>query len=85
MKLILLSLATNLSAQATASVSFQNRLVFGLASPNPHAQSTTSCIDSVFSLRGGEVHESGSLDELESLIQSAALNDKLTVIDFTAT
>ncbi|KAL7485192.1 hypothetical protein ACHAW6_010783 [Cyclotella cf. meneghiniana] len=85
MKLLLLSLAINLSAQATASVPFQNRRAFGLTSPNHHAQSTTSWQDSAFSLRGGEVHESGSLDELESLIQSAALNDKLTVIDFTAT
>eukprot|EP00804_Cyclotella_cryptica_P021070 CCRYP_019394-RA/>CCRYP_019394-RA protein AED:0.03 eAED:0.03 QI:275/0.5/0.66/1/0/0.33/3/669/143 len=83
MKLLLLSLATNLFPIAAVSAPF--RPVFGFTFPSHHTDSTTSCIESVFSLRGGEVHESGSLGDLESLIQSAALNDKLTVIDFTAT
>jgi hypothetical protein len=39
----------------------------------------------VFAIRGGAVHESQTLGDLESRIQSAALRDKLTVIDFTAT
>jgi hypothetical protein len=81
MKLTLLSL-TALST-VTASGPFQSQRAFGIA---PHATSTaSSCIESVFSLRGGAVHESSTLDDLESRIQSAALNDKLTVIDFTAT
>lgn len=82
MKLTLLSFATIASGTAAATP-FYNQRVFGISTTSRPADS--SCTDSVFSLRGGEVHESGSLDDLESHIQSAALNDKLTVIDFTAT
>jgi len=35
--------------------------------------------------RGGAVHESSTLGDLESRIQSGALQEKLSVIDFTAT
>ncbi|KAL3805427.1 hypothetical protein ACHAW5_009433 [Stephanodiscus triporus] len=35
--------------------------------------------------RGGAVHESQTLGDLDSRIQSAALQDKLTIVDFTAT
>jgi hypothetical protein len=35
--------------------------------------------------RGGAVHESSTLSDLESKIQSGALQEKLSVIDFTAT
>ena len=85
MKLLLLSVASNLSLLAAAAAPFQNRLVFGVIFQNTQAESRRPCFNSVFSLRGGEVHESDSLDDLESLIQTAALNDQLTVIDFTAT
>ena len=79
MKLSVLSLAALLSTAAAAP--FQSQPTFGVST----RASTASCIDSVFSLRGGAVHESSTLADLESRIQSAALNDKLTVIDFTAT
>ena len=39
----------------------------------------------ILSIRGGAVHESQTLSDLESRIQSAALQNKLTVVDFTAT
>ena len=41
--------------------------------------------DDIIAIRGGAVHESQTLSDLESRIQSAALQNKLTVIDFTAT
>ena len=85
MKLSLV-LLTTLLAMVAATPSFQSqRNVFGVS---PRASFTTSslCTDNIiFSLRGGAVHESSTLADLDSLIQSAALNDKLTVIDFTAT
>jgi hypothetical protein len=81
MKLSVLSLAALLPAAAAAATPFQSQPVFGVSSP----RSSTSCINSVVSLRGGAVHESSTLADLESRIQSAALNDKLIVIDFTAT
>lgn len=82
MKLSLLSLTALLSAAAAAPFEKQ---VFGVITLQKHVSPTTSCVDNIFSLRGGAVHESGSLEDLEARIQSAALNDKLTVIDFTAT
>lgn len=39
----------------------------------------------ILSIRGGAVHESRTLSDLESRIQSAALQNKLTVVDCTAT
>lgn len=80
MKLSLLSLAVFLSTAAAAP--FQSKSAFGIS---PRGIDSASCVESVFDLRGGAVHESSTLDDLESRIQSAALNDKLTVIDFTAT
>ena len=80
MKISLLSLTVFLSTAAAAP--FQSQPVFGIS---PRVLNSASCVESVFSLRGGAVHESSTLADLESRIQSAALNDKLTVIDFTAT
>ena len=40
---------------------------------------------SVLNIRGGAVHESTTLTDLESRLQTAALQNKLTIIDFTAT
>lgn len=42
-------------------------------------------MNDILAIRGGAVHESQTLGDLDSRIQSAALQDKLTVIDFTAT
>ena len=85
MKLSLV-LLTTLLAMVAATPSFHSQgNVFGVS---PRASFTTSSLctdDIIFSLRGGAVHESSTLADLDSLIQSAALNDKLTVIDFTAT
>lgn len=60
---------------------------FGVTvAPNRSPPSTTSsCMNDILAIRGGVVHESSTLSDLESRIQSAALQDKLTVIDFTAT
>jgi len=46
---------------------------------------TTTTVNEILSIRGGAVHESQTLSDLESRIQSAALQNKLTVVDFTAT
>jgi len=46
---------------------------------------TSTTTTGVLAIRGGAVHESQTLGDLDSRIQSAALQDKLTVIDFTAT
>ena len=51
----------------------------------PSKTSSLSCNSNILDIRGGAVHESSTLSDLESRIQSAALQDKLTVIDFTAT
>lgn len=46
---------------------------------------TPSIVHDILSIRGGAVHESSTLSDLESRIQSAALQNKLTVVDCTAT
>eukprot|EP01082_Thalassiosira_pseudonana_P015401 g14170.t1.2.5e17418c g14170 g14170.t1 contig9:1318304-1319111(+) len=84
MKFTLISLATVLSPALASSGSSFSRRTFGVVSVPP-SSTHTSCIDGVLSLRGGVVHESSTLSDLDSKIQSAALQNKLTVIDFTAT
>ena len=59
------------------------RGLFGVVSSSH--RTSTSCTDMLHNIRGGAVHESSTLSDLESKIQSAALQNKLTVIDFTAT
>lgn len=59
--------------------------LFGVVSASHNHPSKTSCNSNILHIRGGAVHESSTLSDLESRIQSAALQDKLTVIDFTAT
>jgi len=61
--------------------------LFGVVTPSHNLPSKTSsfCKSNILDIRGGAVHESSTLSDLESRIQSAALQDKLTVIDFTAT
>ena len=60
---------------------------FGVSVParSSISQTTTSSSCNILDIRGGAVHESSTLSDLESRIQSAALQDKLTVVDFTAT
>ena len=79
-----LTLLTTLLSMVVAAPSCRPRNVFAVSSRASF--SSTSCTDNIiFSLRGGAVHESSTLADLDSHIQSAALNEKLTVIDFTAT
>ena len=58
----------------------------GNSSPRPFGvtrfQNPTT--KSILSIRGGAVHESATLADLDSRIQSAALQNKLTILDFTA-
>ena len=54
------------------------------SSPRPFGVTRSSC-NNILNIRGGAVHESATLSDLESKIQSAALQNKLTIIDFTAT
>jgi hypothetical protein len=60
---------------------------FGVSSVarNHPGQRTLTTTTGVLAIRGGGVHESQTLGDLDSRIQSAALQDKLTVVDFTAT
>ncbi|KAL9190331.1 hypothetical protein ACHAXT_007542 [Thalassiosira profunda] len=58
---------------------------FGVAAAHRAKTSSTSHITDVLGMRGGAVHESSTLSDLEGKIQSAALQDKLTIVDFTAT
>jgi len=72
---------------AVSAVPNSSRRLFGVvSSSNNHPSKTSSlCKSTILNIRGGAVHESSTLSDLESRIQSAALQDKLTVIDFTAT
>ncbi|KAL7451225.1 hypothetical protein ACHAWC_006584 [Mediolabrus comicus] len=81
---ILVTLFAALSAVAASSgrSSTSSRL-FGITSTQSSCGSTTQ--RSILDIRGGAVHESSTIGDLESKIQSAALQNKLTIIDFTAT
>ena len=81
---LLLSLIVLAVVSAAGSSSANRRGLFGVVSSSSH-RTSTSCTDMLHNIRGGAVHESSTLSDLESKIQSAALQDKLTVIDFTAT
>eukprot|EP00571_Detonula_confervacea_P010766 CAMPEP_0172297254 /NCGR_PEP_ID=MMETSP1058-20130122/349_1 /TAXON_ID=83371 /ORGANISM="Detonula confervacea, Strain CCMP 353" /LENGTH=163 /DNA_ID=CAMNT_0013006383 /DNA_START=34 /DNA_END=525 /DNA_ORIENTATION=- len=79
----LIALAAATPILANGGPSFQAH-PFGVAvAPNRSQPST--CMNDILAIRGGAVHESSTLSDLDSRIQSAALQDKLTVIDFTAT
>jgi hypothetical protein len=54
--------------------------LFGVVGTPQRKTTILGCIP-----RGGAVHESSTLSDLESKIQSGALQEKLSVIDFTAT
>ena len=80
-----------------ATTATSHPLRFGVVSPavvDYESTTSTTCTTTtttmtmhhdILSIRGGAVHESQTLSDLESRIQSAALQNKLTVVDFTAT
>ena len=80
---ILVTLFAALSAVAASSGrSSSSSRLFGITSSQSSCGSTQR---SILNIRGGAVHESSTIGDLESKIQSAALQNKLTIIDFTAT
>jgi thioredoxin 1 len=80
---ILVTLFAALSAVAASSGrSSSSSRLFGITSSQSSCGSTQR---SILDIRGGAVHESSTIGDLESKIQSAALQNKLTIIDFTAT
>mmetsp|Transcript_3523 Transcript_3523/g.5197 ORF Transcript_3523/g.5197 Transcript_3523/m.5197 type:complete len:156 (+) Transcript_3523:70-537(+) len=80
MKLELTSLVVLLASLSCVMAGSSPR-PFGITKSSNTPSTTTTILD----IRGGAVHESSSLADLESKIQSAALQNKLTIIDFTAT
>lgn len=79
-----------------AALSSQQVIVMAGSSPRPFGVTTRSLSSTstplscntpttILDIRGGAVHESPDLADLESKIQNAALQNKLTIIDFTAT
>jgi thioredoxin 1 len=42
-------------------------------------------LNTITQLRGGELHEPDSLEEMDAIVSDAASNQQLVVIDFTAT
>mmetsp|Transcript_28523 Transcript_28523/g.40746 ORF Transcript_28523/g.40746 Transcript_28523/m.40746 type:complete len:154 (-) Transcript_28523:171-632(-) len=58
--------------------------VMASSSPRPFGITRTTTSNNILSIRGGAVHESSTLGDLDSKIQNAALQNKLTIIDFTA-
>mmetsp|Transcript_8027 Transcript_8027/g.17040 ORF Transcript_8027/g.17040 Transcript_8027/m.17040 type:complete len:166 (+) Transcript_8027:70-567(+) len=81
--LVAIGVATATLASDPTAV-MRPRLQFGVTQTPSH-QNESIRMDIILSLRGGEVHESSTLSDLESKIQNAALTDQLTIIDFTAT
>ena len=65
--------------------SFRFGVVVPQTETNNHERTPPSIVHDILSIRGGAVHESSTLSDLESRIQSAALQNKLTVVDCTAT
>jgi thioredoxin 1 len=80
---ILVTLFAALSAVAACSGrSSSSSRLFGITRSSSCGSTTQR---SILDIRGGAVHESSTIGDLESKIQSAALQNKLTIIDFTAT
>mmetsp|Transcript_11768 Transcript_11768/g.21231 ORF Transcript_11768/g.21231 Transcript_11768/m.21231 type:complete len:167 (+) Transcript_11768:55-555(+) len=89
MKLELTTLIVLAAASASPALA-QTRRPFGVSVPNrinvsQTTTSSSSCMNDILSIRGGAVQESLTLGDLDSKIQTAALQGKLTVVDFTAT
>lgn len=81
---ILVTLFAALSAMAASSGrSSSSSRLFGIT--RSQSLSCGSTERSILDIRGGAVHESSTMGDLDSKIQSAALQNKLTIIDFTAT
>ena len=68
-----------------SSLDSSTRRPFGVAATARPTVGPTTCAHGILALRGGAVHPSATLSDLEGEIQSAALQGKLVVIDFTAT
>lgn len=85
LELTLIALAAASPVLAAGRPSSLQSRRFGVVARGAQPSSSSTCIDDILDIRGGAVHESSTLSDLESRIQSAALQDKLTVVDFTAT
>ena len=72
------------SQHAVMAGSYSSPRPFGVTH-NPSTSCNTQQTSTILDIRGGEVHESSTLADLEGKVQSAALQNKLTIIDFTAT
>ncbi|KAL7437198.1 hypothetical protein ACHAXM_005583 [Skeletonema potamos] len=85
----LVALFAALSSQHVVIAGSSSPRPFGVATRSPSSSTTPSYScntqTTILDIRGGAVHESTTLGDLESKIQSAALQNKLTIIDFTAT
>jgi thiol:disulfide interchange protein len=66
-------LASNAATCAASTASSNN--VFGVKRG----------LNTITQLRGGELYEPDSLDEMDAIVLNAATNQQLVVIDFTAT
>mmetsp|Transcript_39820 Transcript_39820/g.84874 ORF Transcript_39820/g.84874 Transcript_39820/m.84874 type:complete len:165 (+) Transcript_39820:107-601(+) len=80
----IIALAAASPALASGGASLQTR-PFGVTVAQNGIVGQSTCMNEVLSIRGGAVQESSTLSDLDSRIQSAALQGKLTVVDFTAT
>ncbi len=81
--LVAIGVATTTLASGPAAIT-RSRRPFGVNKTSTQTKESVRT-NIILGLRGGEVHESPTLPDLESKIQNAALTDKLTIIDFTAT
>ena len=59
--------------------------MFGVSSKSKRGLASSSTTSTIAQLRGGELLQPGSLEEMDGIVASAALNQQLVVIDFTAT
>ena len=89
MKLELQVLVALFAALSVMATSGSGRSIsprpFGITSSSSSPTSSCNTQRTILDIRGGAVHESSTLADLESKIQNAALQNKLTIIDFTAT
>ena len=72
-------------ASPVAAPVFGHDKIFGIARRVPSHRSSSSCQSTIVSLRGGQVIEPETLEEVESILVRAGSEGKLVVIDFSAT
>jgi hypothetical protein len=58
---------------------------FACTSAAQHGSSTNSILDTTLSIRGGEVIEPTTLDQVQDILMKASAEGKAVVIDFSAT